>query len=212
MLDQKGFDLWADGYDKQVELSDDTDTYPFAGYRKVLGEIYRIISERTAADILDVGFGTGVLTAKLYEKGYIIYGQDFSGKMVEKASKKMPRACLYQGDFTRGLAEPLLRKRYDFIVATYSLHHLTDSQKETFLSVLMSCLKDGGQLLIGDIAFENRFRMEQCRLAAGEDWDSDEYYFVADEMKARYPRLVFSEMSDCAGILILTKEPGNAQG
>ena len=31
MLDQKGFDLWADGYDKAVGLSDEEQTYPFAG-------------------------------------------------------------------------------------------------------------------------------------------------------------------------------------
>ena len=36
MLDNKGFDLWADGYDKAVGLSDENHTYPFAGYKEVL--------------------------------------------------------------------------------------------------------------------------------------------------------------------------------
>ena len=35
MLDNKGFDLWADGYDKSVQLSDESNTYPFAGYKQV---------------------------------------------------------------------------------------------------------------------------------------------------------------------------------
>ncbi len=30
MLDNKGFDLWADGYDKSVGVSDEENTYPFA--------------------------------------------------------------------------------------------------------------------------------------------------------------------------------------
>lgn len=30
MLDNKGFDLWAEGYDKSVGLSDDDNSYPFA--------------------------------------------------------------------------------------------------------------------------------------------------------------------------------------
>ena len=30
MLDKKGFDLWADGYDKTVRISDEENTYPFA--------------------------------------------------------------------------------------------------------------------------------------------------------------------------------------
>ena len=37
MLNDKGFDLWADGYDKSVGISDEENTYPFAGYKKVLG-------------------------------------------------------------------------------------------------------------------------------------------------------------------------------
>jgi len=45
MLDEKGFDLWADGYDKSVGLSDETGSYPFAGYKRVLNEIYnRVLS------------------------------------------------------------------------------------------------------------------------------------------------------------------------
>ena len=40
MLNDKGFDLWADGYDKSVGISDEGNTYPFAGYKKVLGYIF----------------------------------------------------------------------------------------------------------------------------------------------------------------------------
>ena len=49
--------------------------------------------------------------------------------MIELASEKMPNAHLYQGDFSKELVEPLQNFRYDYIVATYSLHHLTDAQK-----------------------------------------------------------------------------------
>ena len=43
MLDKKEFDLWADGYDKTVGISDEENTYPFAGYKKVLGFIFQTI-------------------------------------------------------------------------------------------------------------------------------------------------------------------------
>ena len=33
MLNNKAFDLWADGYDKTVGISDEKNTYPFAGYK-----------------------------------------------------------------------------------------------------------------------------------------------------------------------------------
>ena len=182
MLDKKGFDLWADGYDKTVGISDEENTYPFAGYKDVLGNIFQIIMEKQNATVLDIGFGTGTLTTKLYEHGCDIYGQDFSSRMIALASEKMPGSHLYQGDFTRGLAVPLWNQDYDFIMATYSLHHLTDEQKVSFLRSLYDCLKEDGKILIGDVAFETRDKLEQCRQEAGDEWDDEEVYFVADEL------------------------------
>lgn len=126
-------------------------------------------------------------------------------KMIELASKKMPGAHLYQGDFTKGLKKPLLNRSYDFIVATYSLHHLTDKQKIAFLRTLRSCLKENGRILIGDVAFKTRDQWNQCRKEAGDEWDDEEIYFVFDELREVFPDLTFTEISSCAGILTLTR-------
>ena len=205
MLNKNGFDLWADGYDKTVGISDEENTYPFAGYRDVLGNIFHAIMEKPNATVLDIGFGTGTLTTKLYEHGCSIYGQDFSSRMIELASEKMPGSHLYQGDFTKGLVEPLRNQCYDFIVATYSLHHLTDGQKISFLRTLRNCLKENGKILIGDVAFENRDKLNQCRQEAGDGWDDEELYFVADELRSAFPGIAFRQISYCAGILTLTR-------
>ena len=203
MLNSKGFDLWADGYDKTVGISDEESTYPFSGYKEVLGFIFKAIMETTNAVVLDIGFGTGTLTTKLYEQGCSIYGQDFSARMIALASEKMPNAHLYQGDFSKGLVEPLQNRHYDYIVATYSLHHLTDAQKSVFLTELRDHLKENGKIMIGDVAFETRKDLERCRLAAGGAWDDEEIYFVAEELRKDLPGLSFMQVSDCAGILIL---------
>ena len=205
MLDSKGFDLWADGYDRDVGISDSDNTYPFAGYKEVLGSIFRIITQKKNAVVLDIGFGTGVLTSKLYEYGCSVFGQDFSSKMLEKAREKMPGAHLYRGDFTQGLAEPLRHQSYDYIVATYSLHHLTDAQKIAFLRVLRERLNGNGQIIIGDVAFETREELDLCRQAAGDEWDEDEFYFVANELRREFPDLSFQRISWCAGILTLAR-------
>lgn len=205
MLDKTGFDLWADDYDKAVGISDEEKTYPFARYKDVLGRIFQTIIEKQNATVLDIGFGTGTLTTKLYERGCVIYGQDFSSRMIDLAIRKMPDANLYQGDFTQGLAEPLYHQSYDFIVATYSLHHLTDEQKLAFLHTLQDRLKENGQILIGDVAFETREKLNQCREAAGDEWDDEEIYFVVDELKSAFPNLSFTQVSYCAGILTLTR-------
>lgn len=203
MLDQKGFDLWADSYDKSVGLSDEDGSYPFAGYRAVLNAIYQRILASAAKDVLDIGFGTAALTARLYQQGCRIYGQDFSEKMLALAQEKMPQAQLVQGDLTEGLAAPLTRQQYDAVVATYSLHHLTDAQKVGFLRSLLPLLREGGCVYIGDVAFETRAALEACRAAAGDEWDDEEIYFVCDELRQQFPQLRFEQLSHCAGLLTL---------
>ena len=52
MLNNTGFDLWADGYDKSVGLSDENDRYPFAGYRAMMNALYQLkgeVEQRTSA-------------------------------------------------------------------------------------------------------------------------------------------------------------------
>lgn len=203
MLNSNGFDLWADEYVKTVGLSDEDGTYPFAGYKAVLGTIYSRVLNARAERVLDIGFGTAALTSKLYERGCIIYGQDFSEKMLRIAREKMPEANLYRGDFSEGLAEALKVQKYDAIIATYSLHHLTDMQKVAFLRELLERLSPNGCLYIGDVAFENRSDLEKCRAEAGNDWDGDEIYFVHEELRAHFPKILFEKMSPCAGLFTL---------
>lgn len=205
MLGSKGFDLWADGYDKSVGVSDEESAYPFAGYKRILDDIYKIIMNKPNSAVLDIGFGTGTLTTKLYENGCAIYGQDFSKRMIELASEKMPKAHLYRGDFAKGLVEALKEELYDFIVLTYSIHHLTSDEKIVFLKDLLAYLKDGGKILIGDVAFENREKLEKCREESGDEWDNSESYCVADELIREFPNLIFKNMTFCSGILILSK-------
>ena len=58
MLDQTGFDLWANGYDKTVGISDEENSYPFAGYKKILGLIIdRKIALEINTSCMYEGFG-----------------------------------------------------------------------------------------------------------------------------------------------------------
>ena len=206
MLDSKGFDLWADGYDRSVGLSDDNGEYPFAGYREVLGLIYSRVLQMGAGRVLDIGFGTGTLTKKLYDAGCEICGQDFSERMVEIARAKMPKALLCTADFSEGLVPELRACRYDAIIASYSLHHIDDERKAGFLRELTPLLLDGGTILIGDVAFRTRRELELCRERAGESWDEDEHYFVYEELQAALPKLAFTRISHCAGVFSLSRD------
>ena len=204
MLNDAGFDRWADEYEQSVRGSEAADSYPFAGYSRVLRAVCAGVPKVERPVILDLGFGTGALTAQLYDRGAEVWGQDFSPRMLELAQQRMPEARLFCGDFGRGLASPLLSQRYDAIVSTYALHHLTDEEKVPLLKALQGLLKPGGKVLIGDVAFLDRGALDRCRKQSGEDWDEEEHYFVYEDLRTALPELTFVQLSPCAGLLTLT--------
>ena len=206
MLDSKGFNMWADGYDMSVNLCEEDNEYPFAGYKNVLNRIYSGIHKKINGKILDIGFGTGVLTQKLYHDGYEIFGVDFSDRMIEIAKEKMPNATLIQYDFSNGMPEILLDNKYDYIISTYAIHHLTTDNKIHFINQLLKCLKESGVVLIGDVAFETQKQQNICREKSGDGWDNDEIYIVFDDLKQYFPpdKIMFQQISDCAGVITFT--------
>ena len=111
MLNDAGFDRWADEYEQTVRDAEAADRYPFAGYSRILKAVCAGIPATERPVILDLGFGTGALTAQLYDRGCEIWGQDFSPRMLELAQGRMPHARLFCGDFAQGLAAPLLENR-----------------------------------------------------------------------------------------------------
>ncbi len=125
--------------------------------------------------------------------------------MIALAQEKMPNARLFQGDFSNGLVEPLMQQKYDAIIATYSLHHLTDSQKVTFLESLLLLLNEGGCIYIGDVEFETRAALQKCMEETSDEWDDDEIYFVYDELRAHFSSVQFEQMSNCAGLFTLQR-------
>ena len=205
MLDNKGFDVWAEEYDTSVKLSSEDSTYPFVGYNEIVNKIYDIVISKSNATVLDIGFGTGILTQKLYQYGCAVYGQDFSSKMIELASNKMPNANLYQGDFTKGIVKQLKQRSYDFIVATYSIHHLKEDEKVKFLHELLTLLDKDGMILIGDVMFETQEQLEKCREELLDKWDDDEFYCVVSDLTKEFSNLQFERISFCSGIISLSK-------
>ncbi|MGE7921098.1 class I SAM-dependent methyltransferase [Viridibacillus sp. NPDC093762] len=208
MLNKQGFDLWANDYDQTVQVSEDNNLYPFAGYKNILSTIFNEIMQVKQAKVLDIGFGTGVLTNKLYENDHHIDGLDFSANMLEIAQSKMPLANLMEWDISNGLPEQLHGNKYDFIVSTYTLHHLSDDEKVYFIKSLLPLLSENGKILIGDIAFQSRTNLENCRNDSISYWDDDEFYFVYDEIKSSLldvAKCEFQDISHCGGLFVISK-------
>lgn len=207
MLSNQGFNLWADHYDETVQLSEENNLYPFAGYKKILNAIYNEVMLKKNAKVLDIGFGTAVLTNKLYENGHKIDGVDFSTKMIAIAQSAMAHANLIEWDITRGIPPEILDKKYDSIISTYALHHLTDEAKIDFIAELMPLLKKDGKILIGDISFKTREKLNRCREESSGYWDEDEFYFVYAELKSlpeNQCKCEFYPISHCGGVFVIS--------
>ena len=205
MFDSSEFDSWAQSYDSEVLESDNKGTFPFAGYQKLMRVLYDEVMKKASSRVLDVGIGTGVLSSKLYENGHCITGTDYSGEMLRISQEKMPNAKLIQWDFTLNTPVCIKNKKYDFIISTYALHHLTDDEKLRFISELLTLLDKDGVLFIGDIGFANLEQMNKCKKTFDNEWD-DEFYFVISEFKERLDCFVnYQQLSHCCVLLELRK-------
>ena len=206
LLDNEGFDLWANNYDEDVNLSNETNTYPFAGYKDILAAIYTEIMRRTPCRVLDIGIGSGVLATKLYEAGNFITGLDFSEEMLKIARDKMPLARLIKHNFTGGLPAVIAGEKFDYIVLTYAIHHLTFEEQSKFLLSALDYLSEGGCIIVGDIAFENSEMLAKCQEENIDTWDTSEFYLVYSELVKKLgdaQQTNYNQVSHCGGIFRL---------
>lgn len=207
MLNEVGFDLWADGYDESVRQTDAENQYPFAGYSGMMNAIDSTVMQDMHARVLDVGVGTGVLTKKLYDAGCDITGIDFSSEMLAAARYKMPNATLLQWDFAKGIPSAIEKQSYDFVISTYALHHLAGEEQEALIGSLLGLLKPQGRLLIGDVCFPTDDALLRCREFSGDAWDDEENYIVVSKLQARRMdwAITFQAFSFCCGLMEITR-------
>lgn len=201
MLNEQGFDEWADQYDSAVEQSRKNQTYPFCGYDKVHERVFSLTENLNS--VLDLGVGTGRLTKRLYDKGLKITAVDFSQNMLDAAVKKMPDARFIRADLTRGYPTNL-NDKFDAIISLYAIHHLTDAQKLDIINNAATHLNANGLFIIGDVAFNTQADRLSAKAAAKDAWDDMEYYTVFSELapKAHAKTAEFIKISFCAGVAV----------
>ena len=105
-----------------------------------------------------------------------------------------------------GYPQELADKKFDAVICTYAIHHLTLEQKIALLQQLLAHLNPGGQILLGDVAFETQQDLEECRTKDADAWDDEEIYLVADEIRQFFPDTQFEQISYCAGVVTIQKE------
>lgn len=199
LLDEKGFDAWAKDYDDTVIRN--CHKYPFDKYYEGLYYIFNNIKK--GSRVLDIGFGTGTLTKRLYDNNCDIYGIDFSEEMIKISQEKMSNAKLFHYDFNNGLPEDIENIKFDYIISSYAMHHLSEHKKIEFINNLQSYLSNDGKIIILDIAFNSIDELNKCKLENIDDWDSSEYYIVWNNIKESLPNFKYNQFSSCSGFIEL---------
>lgn len=95
---------------------------------------------------LDVGSGTGELSALLADRGFEVYGIDRSAAMVRQSQKNWPRLRIKNGDIT---ADPMAydRNMFSHILCMYmTIYEIED--KYAFFANCYAWMKTGGYLIL----------------------------------------------------------------
>ena len=205
VLDAAGFDAWQAKYDADVAACEEAGDYPFAGYTELHQQVFDIVHAREGVSVLDLGCGTGKLTARILEAGHPVTAVDFSGQMLQAAAHNAPGTTFVQGELTQ-VPDLLAGQTFDCIIAVYALHHLPDAEKYALLTALREHLNPEGVIVLGDVSFPDREGLEAVREAYEEDWDDSEFYLVREELEQALPQFDVDciPISFCADVLILS--------
>lgn len=206
MLNQSGFDRWAGSYD--ASIGSDPMGYPFEGYYRVLEFIRQQLGESVSnLRVLDLGIGTGLLSQRLYDEGAAIVGLDFSAKMLRLAEEKMSGGEFIQHDLTEPLPARITTSKYDFVISSYAVHHLSSARLIALIRESLSLLRADGKLVFADVGFRSQSDLSSCREKYKSIWDDSENYLVAEELLSQLRshsdelNADYIQISPCAGVL-----------
>jgi len=104
-------------------------------------DLLPLLDPQAAEDILDVGCGTGELTAQIAATGARVTGLDASAGMIEKARVRLPEANWIEADI-RYFQPP---QQYDAVFSNAALHWVTDPSPA--VANIASALKPGGRFV-----------------------------------------------------------------
>ena len=212
---QAQFDHWAATYDADVAASaaegeSGDHGFPFAGYDRVLARVVALAAVAPGMAVLELGPGTGNLTAQLMARGAAVWALDFSAEMLARARVRVPAATFAQAHLL-GDYPPEVRRRFACVASTYTLHELPLPDKLTLLRRLFADhLRPGGAVAIGDVGFPNAAARDAMRAAAGDAWD-EEQYWVMDEagpaLRAAGFAFAYEQHSSCGMSVRITLSP-----
>ncbi len=99
--------------------------------------------EQPAETVIDLGCGSGALTAELARRGFRTIGIDSSPEMLAQARQSYPDISFIEDDATRFT----VREKVDAVFSNAVFHWIDKDRQCAMLSAVAAALKDGGQLV-----------------------------------------------------------------
>lgn len=191
-LKQEKGQLWNLGYNEPMKHLDLFDliapfyarfyAYQRKGYRRSLQLLEQAIA-LNAASFLDVGCGTGALSAELSAK-FSVTGIDGSKNMIKEAKRLNPTLDFFVNDVSRGLPYP--NRSFDVVISSYVLHGLTETQR---LALLNEMKRVSSRFVIILDYHEGRHPL----ISIVEWLEHGDYFHFMDHFKTEIP-LVFDQV------------------
>jgi len=190
--DRWDFDQLAAVYDEEVEQGSPAHLRPFAKeiggkYALLLDRMVEWIAPRAREQGLDIGIGTGNLAERFLAQGAMMSGLDQSQSMLNESRRKLPNLPTRLGNW---LSVPYFERTFDFVVSSFTLHHLTEEQKPLALEEMTRVLKPRGRICLVDVMFEHEGARERYRQMKEAEGDQDVLRSLHERMYADKSQLL----------------------
>ncbi|HVS15693.1 MAG TPA: class I SAM-dependent methyltransferase [Thermoanaerobaculia bacterium] len=193
-VDRFNHDEDAPGYDLDVRNEADPIR---AGYRDVLAWVARQARPTPSSRVLELGSGTGNLTALLAPCRDLLC-VDVSPAMTAIARDKLAARSDVRwvlADLLESLhpPHPSAAGLLDRVVSTYAIHHLTPDERAWLFEHLAGRLAPDGRIAVGDLMFADQRARDDYVAAARARGDvelaetvEDEFFWILDRELPRW--------------------------
>jgi len=123
-------------------------------HREIFQRLEYFINEHKHQNLLDLGCGDAYHMARILKNSHITnyYGIDLSEIALQEAQQNLATINCDKQFIQTNLIDFIATQqaKFDIIIAGYSIHHLTLTEKDNFFAQAAIALKPGGSLLIYD--------------------------------------------------------------